>query len=430
MAFLLSLPALIKILLTFALILLVSRRLPLFVALLVGTLVIGLWMGLSLKGTILATWHEVTSMQTVWLTLVISLILVLSGLLSKSGQLEKIVKSFQSISPGHRFTLAAMPALIGLLPMPGGALFSAPMVQTASGQNTLEPELLVAINYWFRHVWEYWWPLYPGIILSITVFGIDSWKLIAAQMPLTAGVVIGGCIFILARIPSDEKVDGANTESAQYSFFREVAPIAVAIVVFLALQVLAIVLEHQTSVSVPSLKYISLLLGLCAAIAVLVRQNAMGLSHVLASTFRLHVAAMALIILSIMAFKGILVSSQAIESVRQELATYAIPGLLIVALLPFIAGFVTGIAIGFVGASFPLVVALIPDGASVIPYAVLAYGLGYMGMMLSPVHLCFLVTREFFCADMILAYKYLWKPVVFSLVWTTLLVAIYALILG
>ena len=323
-----------------------------------------------------------------------------------------------------------MPALIGLLPMPGGALFSAPMVQTASGQNTMEPELKVAINYWFRHIWEYWWPLYPGIILSITLFGIDSWKLIVVQMPLTIGVVIAGCIFILARIPRNEKTDDIYTESVQYSFFREAAPIAVAIVVFLVLQVSAIVLQRQTGLSVPSFKYISLLLGLCAAIAVVVWQNSTGLAHILASTFRLHVAAMALIIISIMAFKGILVSSQAIESVRQELATYAIPSLLIVALLPFIAGFVTGIAIGFVGASFPLVIALIPHGASVIPYAVLAYGLGYMGMMLSPVHLCLIVTREFFRADMVLAYKYLWKPVVFGLIWTVLLVAIYAGLIG
>jgi hypothetical protein len=32
---------------------------------------------------------------------------------------------------------------------------------------------------------------------------------------------------------------------------------------------------------------------------------------------------------------------------------------------------------------------------------VLAYGFGYMGMMLSPVHLCLLVTKEYFSAGLL-----------------------------
>ncbi len=36
---------------------------------------------------------------------------------------------------------------------------------------------------------------------------------------------------------------------------------------------------------------------------------------------------------------------------------------------------------------------------------VLAYGFGYMGMMLSPVHLCFLVTKDYFDAPMQKIYR-------------------------
>lgn len=51
---------------------------------------------------------------------------------------------------------------------------------------------------------------------------------------------------------------------------------------------------------------------------------------------------------------------------------------------------------------------------------VLAYGFGYMGMMLSPVHLCFLVTREYFGARMLDVYRAI-TPCIIS-------VAVYALL--
>nr|HPQ53769.1 DUF401 family protein [Spirochaetota bacterium] len=64
--------------------------------------------------------------------------------------------------------------------------------------------------------------------------------------------------------------------------------------------------------------------------------------------------------------------------------------------IPFISGITTGIAVGFVGASFPIVVSL--SGGD-ISQLVLAYGCGYMGMILSPVHVCLVVTAEHFGTD-------------------------------
>ena len=75
--------------------------------------------------------------------------------------------------------------------------------------------------------------------------------------------------------------------------------------------------------------------------------------------------------------------------------------------LPFITGMITGIAVGFVGTSFPLVITLIatmttePSGALIF----IAYTFGFSGMMLSPVHLCFLLTKDYFKADMIEVYR-------------------------
>jgi hypothetical protein len=96
-----------------------------------------------------------------------------------------------------------------------------------------------------------------------------------------------------------------------------------------------------------------------------------------------------------------------------ELATFGIPTLVVMAAIPFVAGLVTGIAVGFVGVSFPLVFGLLGQQAGFAELAAttaLAYGCGYVGMMLSPIHICFVVTGEYFKAPIVLAYRYLAGP--------------------
>ena len=85
----------------------------------------------------------------------------------------------------------------------------------------------------------------------------------------------------------------------------------------------------------------------------------------------------------------------------------------IVMIIPFISGLTTGIAIGFVGASFPIVINLLgtnPELNIVLAYTVLAYGFGYIGMILSPVHVCLLVTNEYFKTNLIQNIIQLIKP--------------------
>jgi len=60
--------------------------------------------------------------------------------------------------------------------------------------------------------------------------------------------------------------------------------------------------------------------------------------------------------------------------------------------LPFICGLTTGITVGFVGASFPIVVSLIIAGnhsnAYFLGTMAVAFFAGYAGVLLSPVHVC------------------------------------------
>jgi hypothetical protein len=117
-----------------------------------------------------------------------------------------------------------------------------------------------------------------------------------------------------------------------------------------------------------------------------------------------------------------------ITGMRDELIQTDIPLIAVIMLITFISGMATGVAFGFVGASFPIVFALVgPNQTTALSAATtaFAYSFGYMGMMLSPVHACFVVTAEYFCTTIFSAYRYIIGPVIIVLLTSIILSGIY-----
>ena len=118
-------------------------------------------------------------------------------------------------------------------------------------------------------------------------------------------------------------------------------------------------------------------------------------------------------IFSILVFKGMLEDSNAVAAITGELTYLKIPLVLIVAILPFLVGLITGITIAFVGSAFPILIPLIASldaGSNIYPYLMLAVVCGFSGVLLSPVHLCLILSNQYFEVSMEAVYKYLWKP--------------------
>ena len=113
---------------------------------------------------------------------------------------------------------------------------------------------------------------------------------------------------------------------------------------------------------------------------------------------------------------------------RDDLFTLGVPILAVMMLVPFLSGVVTGVAMGYVGASFPLVFALLGTHAPLNQVAAttsLAYACGYMGMMLSPIHICFVVTGQYFKSSPFRSYRFLLGPAVVVIVAALVLSAAY-----
>lgn len=423
-------PAIAKILIVFAGMLGTTRvRVPLGVSLVLGGISLALWSGMPPMDTFAALGQSLLEPE-LWLLLAVTALIIELGRFSTSGRnAETIVAATRRWGGRHgrSASLMALPAMIGLIPMPGGALFSAPFVAQVGDPVAGEGDWKTAVNYWFRHVWEYWWPLYPGVIVTMSIFDIPTWRFFAVQVPFTAVAVGAGyCLLIrryVGRLTDDAAPADGNHRGAALVF----GPL---VIVVLCAMVLPGLLSTWFPAMAPQMRkltgvLVGLVIGLAAALAF--GRHAAGDEgggfRLFAGLLKRKSLNVIFTLIGVLVFKHMLDRAGLVPTASTELMTSGIPVSVAVAVLPFLAGLVTGLALGFAGVSFPLVVGLMAvEGLGLRPLStlVLAYGFGYMGMMLSPIHLCFLVSKDYFgtshfpvyrrllpCAATVLAYTIL-----------------------
>jgi uncharacterized protein len=403
------------VLIAFAIILVCYRlKLGLAASILVGAVALGVLFGQPAGDLAAAAVGGAIKPDTVALVIVTMLLLWLSKLMDHGGQLKRIVEHFQQLVRRPSLSMAAMPALVGLLPMPGGALFSAPMVRHAVGDTHVSGGTLSAVNYWFRHPWEYWWPLYPGVILAITLTDTQPGRFILLQMPLSVFMIVGGLVFAFRGLHPELHQESATDGSGRWgAFLRETSSIWVIIAVFAPV---ALGLRWAPEGFAPSWlegalrRYGPITAGLLVSLIWTIRLSRIPWRSVLQPLRGWELYGMALLVLAVMVFENVLHSVDAAQAISQGLAEAHVPVIVVIALLPFVSGMVTGVAIGFVGTAFPIVVGLVkamPGEPDMMPYVVLAYGLGHMGQMLSPLHLCHVLSNKYFGTGFGPVYKHL-----------------------
>jgi len=425
--------AVAKILIIFFGVLTVSRlRVPLGAGLIGGGLALDLWSGKNLQVLSADLWHALIRPELWLLAITITLIMEVGHFMASDANGKAIVSLARRYGGKHgqAASLVLIPAAIGLVPMPGGALFSAPLVGQSAQNSSGTPEWKAAVNYWFRHILEYWWPLYPVVIVTLSIFTLQTWKFMLLQIPFTF-VNLGAGYFFLLRNRTFSFSSDEPAEKNLPSITKVLLPIITIVLATLLLPGLFHLLLPDLNPA--SWKLLSMLAGLAISLVLIWRDrhnHSRKMFSDLATTKTMNVF---ITLAGVMLFESLLNSSGLIPLAGRELSQGRVPVALIIAFLPFLAGLVTGIAIGFAGAAFPIVVGFISAGEiSMQPMAalVLAFSMGYAGMMLSPVHLCFLLTVEYFSASLIKVYRYLLPCVLSVMVFGVILYQMLQLFLG
>ena len=402
----------VTVLISLGIIIAVSRfSRNLIYALLPATFFLALSNGFTLAAMVEISWRRLSSLDNIFLMTVIFLVIYLSQQMKNTGVMSDLVDTMRK-TVSKKDAMAILPALIGILPMPGGALFSAPLVDDCDKEGSIEPLQKTKINYWFRHIWEYWWPLYPGVLLAVDITRIETWRFVFLMFPMTVISVITGRIFLLSGVSEAENTPGISLTSAKFAeIIRLMTPIIVIIGVSTTIRILS---DDAVRIS----KFLPIAAGILAAIFYLQACRPMNSSEWGKIIFSGRILKLFILVAVIRIF-GAFVQANLPDGtplaghMRSELTGWNIPVICVVMLLPFITGMTTGIAIGFVGASFPIITAMLgtsPSPADLYGYVLLAYGCGYAGMLLSPVHVCLVVTNEHFRTNLIGSLKSLVIP--------------------
>ncbi|KUK03212.1 MAG: Uncharacterized protein XD58_0575 [Thermotoga sp. 50_1627] len=305
-----------------------------------------------------------------FLTLIpaIFFIYFLGEIMDVSKDAQRMTESVQKLFQGSMGAVVFIPSAIGLMPMPAGAMFTAPMVDhMGEGMSKLDKLLT---NYWFRHCLEFFWPVYPAMYL---LAGLTSMKIGVISLklsPLFFVSFLAGWVYLNGlRLPKFNKLTRSE--------LKQLWPLV--LIVSVGFMILLFKMEGWLALLFVSSFY------------ALVRR-----SHVFMSVKRtLRRLDVVPIVLLVFMFKHAMMDFGLGERVSLELTNLGLSTKLVAILLPLLSGMSTGITHASLGISYPVVV-----GMGGEQLGLLVYVFSVLGVLLSPVHLCLILTLNYFKVDL------------------------------
>ena len=343
-------------------------------------------------------WNTLTGSGFLTVFASLFVILLLSGTMETSGQTQRLVHSVGRRIASRRAQLFLFPAFIGFFPVPGGAIFSCPMVAESAKDLGISQEDKTLLNYWFRHVWELCWPLFPGFILYVGLAEISPFTAISYNWPSCLMAICGGWYLLLRRCPgkatlSDLPMEQPESASQPHgSIIMEALPLLVGMVGAFAAMVI------WPGVPAGLLFALAFVVGLAVCLA----QNRLGPASLWPLVKAPRTRGILFVVAAIFIFKDLLTESHVLD-VFGLLAQNHYALFLICTLFPLLSGVLTGLMVAFVGVALPMVVTVIEQGGlwdERLPWLTLAVMFGNIGQLLSPVHVCLVVTCRFFETEM------------------------------
>ena len=358
------------------------RNVDFSLSLLTGALIIALTSTDPAGVLISAIQRTVTDYNTINYTVAVAMISVLGYSLKETGTMKELIEGLRGILPAQ-LLLAAIPAMFGLLTMPGGALMSAPFNEPEADRLGLSPEQKTYINVWFRHLWYWASPLSPVPILAASLSGFTLTEYLRAQfpllaVPLTIGFVVGGTFIRDGGV-------GRGSAGGLGSVARGLAPLLTAIILTLMGVPVWLAL-------VPAIALVFLLKGVQPREAV----------EIIKSGVRWDLAVAAV---SMFFFRFTVASSSSVVALFEAATSLGVPLFAILVVIPLLAGSISGTPTMGLGMILPLLLPLLGD------YGVYVVGIIYVGIitgyLASPMHLCLILTNSYYKSELRKVYRYL-----------------------
>ena len=363
---------------------LLRRRQPIGIAILVGGIFIWLCTDPTFKELKDAVIQMATTPRSYDLVGALYLVICLEIELRKSGCLAGMVEALSRMFSSRRFTLAVMPAFLGLLPSMGGARFSAPIVDEASRGMEISRESKASINFWFRHVCEFMSPIIPGMILGCAVANISVSDLVVHLAWMAVVAFLAGWFVLIRPLRfTDRRLKRENTPGASRRHIREISlaigPVLVNVILMLVFDVSAgLAMGIVTVLMIPVLHLMKR--------PVPVRDIFVG-----ALDWKLLVN-----VTCILYFISVLTEAGILDEMIRAFQSTDLPTPVVIAAVSTVVGILTGMSQGHAAIVMPIVAGIAPGDLNL---AGIVMVFGVAGQMIPPTHVCLMVTVDYFKSD-------------------------------
>jgi len=391
-------PPLLSFLLIIALILFFSKK-ELSVVLGISAIIFGLLTQVNIINSII---EVIINPSIVLLALSVLLIPILGGIMEESGLMLELI---QNLKVSKKVSLMVSPALFGLLPVAGGALMSAPIVDQIDP--ALDSNRKVAINVWYRHVLLLIYPLSSAILVSSVLSGISLYLIVLALLiPFLLMVFVG--YFTLLK-PVDKSKESTNRNLKRV--FHNMIPLLIApIIDFLG--------RLFFPINFPEL---FVFIGLIISISIALKFAKMNVFNIKEISRKMKVWRFPLLIISMFLFLSIFLES----GVPEQISALNLPFALFIS-IGFILGFTTGRV--QLPSSILIPIYLVQNlvlSMPIIDFVFLYFAI-YLGYLITPLHPCLAYNINYFKTNYIKSFKHIVIP---TLICFGILYAVFSLML-
>jgi integral membrane protein (TIGR00529 family) len=371
------------VLLAFAVIVVLRlRNFDFSLSILTGSTIIAVTSETPVEVLVEAGRRTVTDPNTLNLAVAVALITILGYSLKETSLMTELIEGLRGVLPA-RVLLATIPAMFGLLTMPGGALMSAPFNEPEADRLGLKPEQKTYLNVWFRHLWYWASPLSPVPILAASMAGFTLNGFLAAQLPILVVTLVLGFLVSSVFVKDGGRHDHGAKGLPEVA--RGLAPIVSAVIL--------------SAAGVP----IWMALALAVALVFIIRKIRPGKAlEMVQSGVRWDLAAA---VVSMLFFRFVVESSSSVKSLFESATGLGVPLIAILIVVPLLVGSISGTPTMGVGMIFPLLLPLLGDYNVYVVSIVYAGIIG--GYLASPMHLCLILTNSYYKSELGKVYRYL-----------------------
>jgi len=322
----------------------------------------------------------------------------LSQLYNETGETNKLSESLSKLVKNPKIVLSTLPAMIGLLPVAGGALMSAPIVDVEAEKLKLKPEKKAYVNLWFRHTILPVYPLSQVLITTAALTKTPLFSIVLLQIPTVAVMVVVGYLVsfwktsALKELRIKEKV--GKTSSGLKDFVLAFSPLLTTIVVAVCLNVSGYGFSQQGFDVL-----IATFVGL-AVLAVISHSNLRTLIKPLQS---LSIYGVTLAVYGAFLLRNVLKETGISELFQPLVSNGSLNVTVLLTVIPMLLSFLLGSPSGAIAIGASILAGVLTFTPKT---SALLYMSTFLGYVIAPTHLCFTFTVDYFKSSLEKVYKY------------------------